>query len=648
MSTTASLSLSPSSSSRNNYCDHHLRTTNTPTLGPFAKSLSPAPTSVGANPDTSTAADESFLSTTAIKLCDDNNNHNNTLMERNQWSYGRFVRRVVLNFMHAQASRDLFVETLETLSSNHRWYGQDYYALDLHANEKMRDGSRPRLPTDKNKFKTMDLDTLFGHGSGFSNLACLRLRGGFVDNQLLNALTRGMQARQQGHDEQHSSSALSGTAKITPSRLSQVFLGPGSFTDSAIERLIEVAGSSLEVVMITSCVDIGGGSLAKFLTLCPKLRVLGFYRSLTRDEDLFQGLGLDFEEDKRKSETGEVESPTVPRVTIVAPLERLELCAMLKMSSKGVATIVQGVSRTLKHLVLDSRHFHEDFLSEAILSPVLTLAGVGSLQNLVSLCFKDESLHHKHQQQHRLSGTTSHHRGPLGGLPFQRSPWLGDTLTDIWIAHGGGSGMSDFAHSRLSSMDHSRASIASIQSPSQGARDRFLSSFRCRGKALFDKICRRHTLTNTATLTSLDNGEDDEEEPYESLLERCSVQQETMFKVIGGLSRLRTFLVLCKDMIVESEAYQQRERSKARVIETNCDGGTVVEAPLAFPNEAAPLKKGTVDEAAARASVVNDDTSLTTASIMNIVRWMLILSAIMIWMVVVVNRNNADDNTQQS
>ncbi|KAG0267769.1 hypothetical protein DFQ27_008266 [Actinomortierella ambigua] len=188
-------------------------------------------------------------------------------------------------------------------------------ALDLHANEKVRAAGLEQ---------TVELERLFGQG--FTNLRYLRLQGGFVDNRLLSALLKGMrppiswsehhavgssnsspsatprpsmtsnQAKKSGMPHSYATKIRTATPRLQPCRLSQVFLGPGSVTDSAIEKLVAVAGHSLEVFRVMSCVDVGGGALATLLTRCPKLRVLGVYRSLARDRDLLEGLGIELDD----------------------------------------------------------------------------------------------------------------------------------------------------------------------------------------------------------------------------------------------------------------------------------------------------------------------------------------------------------------
>ncbi|KAF9949543.1 hypothetical protein BGZ72_008700, partial [Mortierella alpina] len=218
-------------------------------------------------------------------------------------------------------------------------------ALDLHANEKMR-ASELGLDT------AAELDRLFG-GQHFADLQYLRLQGGFVDNQLLGALIKGLTVP-----------PVVGSRRSC--RLSQVFLGPGSVTDSAIEKLIAVAGHSLEVFTVTSCVDVGGGALASLLTKCPKLRVLGVHKSLASDKELLAGLRIDGIDSRMSIADTSSGQDSVPK-TIIAPLERLEL-GTVKLTTVGITEIVKGTCQSLRFLSLGSRHFKEDFLKGVILT----------------------------------------------------------------------------------------------------------------------------------------------------------------------------------------------------------------------------------------------------------------------------------------
>ncbi|KAI1313036.1 hypothetical protein EDD11_002741 [Mortierella claussenii] len=325
-----------------------------------------------------------------------------------RWPYRRHVRRVVLNFAHPQASPQMLVKTLECLSQ--RCYGQ-ILALDLHANEKMRDGGLEKLE---------EMERLFGYG--FSKLRYLRLQGGFVDNQLLGSLIKGLTLPGPasldhpsiGHARHYASPSPGSLPPYTasPCRLSQVFLGPGSVTDSAVDKLIAAAGHSLEVFVVTSCVDVGGGALASLLTKCRKLRVLSVHRSLARDRDLLEGLGIEVEalavnhlhaemtnvsSGVGLSTVGHVSSsrpasPSTPRPEIVAPLERLEL-GIVKLSRVGVTEILKGTCETLRYLVLETQHFSEELLTDVI-TPFCT--------RLEGLYFDDPE--HLQRQQHQMQG----------------------------------------------------------------------------------------------------------------------------------------------------------------------------------------------------------------------------------------------------
>ncbi|KAG0198962.1 hypothetical protein BGX28_007685 [Mortierella sp. GBA30] len=240
----------------------------------------------------------------------------------------------------------MLLQVLECIGS--RCDGSQIRALDLHANEKMR-------ATELGLDTATELDRLFGTGS-FSGLRYLRLQGGFVDSQLLGALIKGLDT-----------SPLEGSGQ--PCRLSHVFLGPGSVTDSAIEKLVAAAGHCLEVFTVTSCVDVGGKSLASLLTKCPKLRVLGVHKSLASDKELLEGLGIDVTNHHSVpssiSNNSTVQQST-KRKTIIAPLERLEL-GTVKLTTVGVTEIVKGTCQSLRYLYLGSRHFKEEFLKGVVL-----------------------------------------------------------------------------------------------------------------------------------------------------------------------------------------------------------------------------------------------------------------------------------------
>ncbi|KAG0319990.1 hypothetical protein BGZ99_004813 [Dissophora globulifera] len=334
-----------------------------------------------------------------------------------RWPYRRYVRRVVLNFAHPQASPEMLVNVLECLQSR---CPDQIQALDLHANEKMR-GAGLEEPEK--------LKRLFG--SGFSKLRYLRLQGGFVDNQLLCALIKSLNSPEPTSSSSPSSgrSSLDTSGNhhdafaevpapplraIAPCCLSQVFLGPGSITDSAIEKLVAAAGHSLEVFTVTSCVDVGGRALAELLTKCSKLRVLAVHRSLARDKDLLEGLGIEVEVtpsstaqspemnitttlnstliDGNSNGSGRGSAPKIVRKQIVAPLERLEL-GMVKLTKVGVSEILKGTCNTLRFLVLETQHFNEELVTDVI-TPLCT--------RLEGLYFDDpETLQ---RQQHQMQG----------------------------------------------------------------------------------------------------------------------------------------------------------------------------------------------------------------------------------------------------
>ncbi|KAG0280363.1 hypothetical protein BGZ95_010372 [Linnemannia exigua] len=347
-----------------------------------------------------------------------------------KWPYRRYARRAVLNFAHPQASPQMLVRALECIGS--RCSGQ-IQALDLHANEKMQDAG---LETPE------ELNRLFG--SGFSKLRYLRLQGGFVDNQLLYALLNNfypsppIQQSESVHgyladgwssfmeSNLHFSSPM---PNFEPCCLSQVFLGPGSVTDSAVEKLVDVAGKTLEVFTVTSCVDVSGGALASLLTKCPRLRVLGVHRSLARDRELLEGLGIPLEstipghqqyhQQMEQHQTtnltdGQDCPPPIIRKPIVAPLERLEL-GTVKLTNIGITEILKATCSTLRFLVLETQHF-----SEGLLTNVIGPLGA----RLEGLHFDDPEQVQRLQQQMQGLGFSAGRRGshlPRHQIVFGRS-----------------------------------------------------------------------------------------------------------------------------------------------------------------------------------------------------------------------------------
>ncbi|KAF8954486.1 hypothetical protein BGZ46_002908, partial [Entomortierella lignicola] len=365
-----------------------------------------------------------------------------------RWLYRRHVRRVVLNFAHPQASPQMFLKVLECLRTR---CPNQITALDLHANEKMRDSG-------------LDNPEALGRyfSSGFSKLRYLRLQGGFVDNQLLCALIKGFGSaeplpseekesvdgsRQYQHSRHSSFASVDSTFSPIHCRLSHVFLGPGSITDSAVEKLIAAAGHCLEVFTVTSCVDVGGNALANLLTSCPKLRVLGVHRSLARDKDLLEGLGIEMDNlstaatgpatgsihaqtnyqlfaggyvgggGVTSNSTTNYQSSQQPRRTkkaIIAPLQRLEL-GTVKLTKVGITEIIKGTCETLRFLVLETQHFSEDLLTDVIAPFCSKLEG---------LYFDDPEYLQRQQQQMQGLGFSAGRRGahlPNRHFEFGRS-----------------------------------------------------------------------------------------------------------------------------------------------------------------------------------------------------------------------------------
>ncbi|KAG0305436.1 hypothetical protein BGZ98_004137 [Dissophora globulifera] len=271
----------------------------------------------------------------------------------------------------------MLVKALEAIRSR---CADQIHALDLNASEKMQSAGLE---------SPVELDRLFG--TGFSQLRYLRLQGGLLDNQLLSALIKGITSR----------------PLAPPCRLSQVFLGPGSVTDSAIDKLIAVAGHCLEVFSVTSCVDFSGTAIANLLTKCPKLRVLSVRRALARDRELLEGLGIDEGSDEitpllstTSGLPGSGSLLRLPRKEIMAPLERLEL-GTVKLTTIGVTEIIRGTCQSLRFLVLETQHFEEGFMQDV----VAKLCG-----KLEGLHFDDTEHAPHHQQPTPAQGTSSYRR----------------------------------------------------------------------------------------------------------------------------------------------------------------------------------------------------------------------------------------------
>ncbi|KAG0006788.1 hypothetical protein BGZ80_005140, partial [Entomortierella chlamydospora] len=493
------------------------------------------------------------------------------------WSYRQLVKRVVLNFAHPQASPQLLVRALECISSRCR---NQIQALDLHANEKMQAAG---LETSS------ELERLFG--SGFSKLRYLRLQGGLVDNQLFSALIKGLS-----------------TPPMTPCRLSQVFLGPGSVTDSAIDKLIAVTGHSLEVFAVTSCVDVSGGALANLLTRCPKLRVLSVHRSIAKDKELLEGLGIELEDGLSLPSTPSALSAPSPdtssRKPIIAPLERLEL-GTVKLTEVGVAEIVKGTCLTLRFLVLEMQHFKDDFLKCAI-APLCRLEGLyfvepdlvpqQSRQQQVmqdpvqeeqrprrwffdfrrgrrTLETQQQQQQHHHQPQHRglqssdrhtpeHHGHPSHSLSSSGPAPRQ-SPWLGETSTNEWVQYGNcalwaTSAVGSSVSPRIGgNRDTSTENLLISQSRARS----FTAYFRAISRRLVSMLSSNgnNAALDSNPLAGLENPADVTTDPlssavveneYESLLERFGVDPKTIEAVLLNLQpSLKVFTAMEADVI---------------------------------------------------------------------------------------------------
>ncbi|KAF9359663.1 hypothetical protein BGX34_008218 [Mortierella sp. NVP85] len=495
-----------------------------------------------------------------------------------RWSYHNLVKRVVLNFAHSQASPQMLVKALECIQSQCR---DQIQALDLHANEKMQAAGLEQ---------PSELERLFG--SGFSKLRYLRLQGGLIDNQLLGALIKGL--------------VVLPTLATPPCRLSQVFLGPGSITDSAIDKLIVAAGHSLEVFAVTSCVDLGGGALANLLTSCPKLKVLSIHRSLARDRELLEGLGIDLDNALDQTDS--------PRKEIIAPLERLEL-GTVKLTTVGVAEIIQGTRHSLKYLALESQHFKEDFLRDVI-TPLC--------KKLEGLYFNEPELpshqHQQHQQQqaaHAQAAGAGHQRprrrffdlrrnrrrldghnapvqqtsGPssrrdVSSKRSTQSPWLGEISTEEWVRHGNCAlWAASSVGSAMSYENNTAAPRTGQELPNPSRARNFSVIFRALGRRLVsmfsndDDVGANHHHgedgNNTPPLPT-EEEEEDKEESYEEVLERFGIDPKTIDAVLLTLQpTLKAFTALKSDLI--------QGRLEAATQCADADTDTDVRADMGMP-----------------------------------------------------------------
>ncbi|KAF8970500.1 hypothetical protein BGZ46_010497, partial [Entomortierella lignicola] len=489
------------------------------------------------------------------------------------WPYHQLVKRVVLNFAHPQASPQLLVRALDCIKSRCQ---NQIQAFDLRANEKMQAAGLESVS---------ELERLFG--SGFSKLRYLRLQGGLVDNQLLGALIKGLSA-----------------PTITSCCLSQVFLGPGSVTDSAIDKLIKTAGHSIEVFAVTSCVDISGGALAGLLTKCPKLRVLSVQRSLAKDKELFEGLCIEFKERLPSLSTSTAFlSPSAQSLSqnpIIAPLERLEL-GTVKLTEVGVAEIIKGTCLTLRFLALEMQHFKEDFLKSTIAPLCKRLEGLyfvesdhvtqqqrqqqgmqgqgneeqRSRRRLFDFGRSRRTLgaQHQHQQlrHHDYSISDSrvleqHSLSRISPRPKQ-SPWLGETSTEEWVQYGDcalwaastiGSAILPRSGRSRNSMDNTNAGNA-LTNQSLRARS-FSAYFRAIGQRLVSMLSTSNSTIGQDTDALIDTenhalstdplpseivGND-----YENMLKRFGVSPRTIESVLLTLQpSLKVFNAMQTDVI---------------------------------------------------------------------------------------------------
>ncbi|KAF9187875.1 hypothetical protein BGZ51_000969 [Haplosporangium sp. Z 767] len=565
--------------------------------------------------------------------------HEATGADRARWSYRRHVRRVVLNFAHPQASPQMLVKVLECIGSRCQ---DQIQALDLHANEKMQDAGLE---------KTAELERLFG--SGFTKLCYLRLQGGFVDNQLLCALIKGMtrsapyphsalKSKASDGESSYCSHSPESAPTAVQCRLTQVFLGPGSVTDSAVEKLIVAAGQSLEVFSVTSCVDVGGGALASLLTKCPRLRVLGVHRSLARDKDLLEGLGIDLEgssapgsqqnQDEQQqqqqhhatmsdhihsgiSNARPVNAPRLTRKAIVAPLERLEL-GTVKLTQIGIAEILKGTCNTLRFLVLETQHFSEHLLVEVI-APFCTrleglhfddpehvqrqqqlMHGLGfsagrrgshlpdrhfafgrygrifhsdpnrQCQAKVQAPGAYNRRHPHHETFFEAESLERHHPSTKACTNLSSTPtvsaWLGETMTDEWVAFG------DCAI--WTSAASPAVSFENGGSPNAGGGGGFLNQQPRRRPPPLHHVYHSSnpmmTMTTNAWrsdptgLYALSNSDSNNNHnlfvgEYDEVLERFRVSRAVIEMILQTLTGVRSFTVMQMDFIMESQGMSE-------------------------------------------------------------------------------------------
>ncbi|KAF9934823.1 hypothetical protein FBU30_010796 [Linnemannia zychae] len=589
---------------------------------------------VKTNVDSSASSSSSFMekgcrndkfmqhSNSSKEQCSANDRNGETIASQNgvphtysngpKWRYWRYTRRVVLNFTHPQASPEMLIRAIECIKS--RCYNQ-IQVLDLHANEKMQDSG---LETP------VELIRLFG--SGFSKLQYLRLQGGFVDNHLLYALLRNFSPPQHpqlvdsAQGNPNNRWAQSSLLTVEPCCLSQVFLGPGSVTDSAIEKLIDIAGMTLEVFVVTSCVDFGGGALASLLTECPKLRVLGVHKSLARDKELLEGLGMpkentdpvfqqyqhpyphhqSYSEQQQQqqqaielSDKGE-SLPQITRKLIIAPLERLEL-GTTKLTNIGIAEILKATCKTLRFLVLETQHFRDELL-RSVISPFCT--------ELEGLYFDDPEQVQRHQQQMQGFGFSAGRRGAhlsrhrilfgRSGRSFYMDPnqhdrsqsrsqssrnidnlstadyqgrsqhkrtakvsaWLGEITTDEWV---------EFGDCALWSSAASPA--VSYDNGGTGESNEGRSSYHSRhfGQPLYQMFHKPAITTGNISVHGFSHQSRYQSVPNwllgdsDDLLNRYQISRELVDEVQNALPNLKAFTVIDIDFILERKGLYESQ-----------------------------------------------------------------------------------------
>ncbi|KAI1296075.1 hypothetical protein EDD11_007594 [Mortierella claussenii] len=512
----------------------------------------------------------------------------------------------------------MLVRALESIKDH--CYDQ-IQALDLYANEKMQTAGL-ESPAELRRLL----------GSGFSGLRYLRLQGGLIDNQLFGALIGGLEP----------TLPVAGITAGASCRLSQVFLGPGSITDSAIDKLIAAAGHCLEVLAVTSCVDVGGGALASLLTMCPKLRVLSIHRSLARDKELLAGLGVETEAPGSAMISGGHLQGEATMKEVVAPLERLEL-GTVKLTVVGVAEIIKRTATSLRFLALETQHFQQDFLKDVIAPLCGKLEGLcfneperlpqqvqhqtpnslrvggeqwprprrwffdlGRLRRALAISPRQIHIPHEHQagaEWRRRGSRQSSTLQTRSETMLRHSSWLGETSADAWVLHGDCAlwmtRTSEFKTFATADVDGSRGIGSNVTGHRQALDQTQVRSF----SGYFQVITRRlASLLSTndriddvdghnsvaavpqglaaETTRSAEPSSEVSEREYEELLERFGILPGAIDAVLQSLQpSLKAFTAMKTDLM--------QVRLGQRFIET--DGHQIVESTTLSDESVAPV-----------------------------------------------------------